>query len=509
MPQEIEIKLALDPADRPRLLAHPWLASAPVRTERLRNTYVDTPGLALLAQRVAVRERRIGRRTLLTVKTAGATVGGLSRRGEWEAPRRPGPWDFARFVDQPALAAELDGLAWQLVPVFHTDFVRRRWLLAHGGAHIEVALDQGEIRTGSGTTGRREPILELELELLDGPVDALLDLAHTLVLGPTGWAADALRLRPATRSKAERGYALFLGQSVMPVKAATPPLAPAMHPVAAFQTAALACLTHLQANQEPAIWAGPPAPLPDPEFVHQARVALRRLRTLLRLFREALDPDWVVYWTSQWRDVAQVLGEARNWDVFETELLPTLWPPDAPAAAGLTWVQVQRAQAVQTASAMLASPAHALRVLAFTRALLRLRSARRQRIGDLGEWARQVLRQGHADLRRHARHAAQLGPEGRHELRLALKRLRYTQECLASLLPERQLSRSTARLAEAQGVLGWLNDLSTAQALLARAPDGLEADGIAVLRAALQQRLEQALAGLPEVVRTLERAHLS
>ena len=81
MPQETELKLELHPEDLPQLLAHPLLSAQPPRRERLFNTYFDTSALALRAQRMAVRERRVGRRTLLTVKTAGTSVGGLSRRG--------------------------------------------------------------------------------------------------------------------------------------------------------------------------------------------------------------------------------------------------------------------------------------------------------------------------------------------------------------------------------------------------------------------------------------------
>mgnify|MGYP000700487503 CR=1 FL=1 len=53
---ETELKLALDKADLPRLLAHPLLATDG-RTHRLLNTYFDTPDLALQQRRMAVRER--------------------------------------------------------------------------------------------------------------------------------------------------------------------------------------------------------------------------------------------------------------------------------------------------------------------------------------------------------------------------------------------------------------------------------------------------------------------
>jgi len=239
---------------------------------------------------LALRERRVGGRSLLTVKTSGSTVGGLSQRGEWEVPKPRGRIDFSRVVDEPALAAALQDWAPRLRAVFRTDFVRRAMVVEHAGARIELAFDDGHIGVGSGRRVRRERLLEVELELLDGPVDALLDLAHTLVLGPEGQTAGALHLHPEPRSKAERGYALFAGQAAMPRRAAPLELARDMTVREAFQAASLACLTHLQANEAEsrALAHLPPAaaPLPDPEFVHQLRVALRRLRTGLRLFRE-------------------------------------------------------------------------------------------------------------------------------------------------------------------------------------------------------------------------------
>jgi triphosphatase len=513
MSLETELKLELHPQDLPRLLAHPLLMAQPPRRERLLNTYFDTSTLNLRAQRMAVRERRVGRRTLLTVKTAGTSVGGLSRRGEWEATTRPGAFDFAALVDDEALAQQLIRVAWQLVPVFRTDFTRRTWLIAHGPARVELALDQGFIATGS----RRQPILELELELLAGPVDALLDLAHTLALGRKGQAAEGLRLLPANRSKAERGYALFMGERAQPQKAAPLQLDAGMHPVQAFRAAALSCLSHLQANEDGVCPSGADGSPPDPEFVHQARVALRRLRTGLRLFQPHLPRRFARHWASEWKQLANELGDARNWDVFATEWLPGLLAELSPDPASthqmdalLGWVKSERHAAGERAATALGDSAHALRLLAFTRAVLSLTPADPPPgtpwpdVG-LARWANDTLRQGHAGLRREARKARRLGPEGRHELRIALKKLRYSQEFLGSLLPPKRLARSAAALVDAQALLGGLNDLSTAQGLLAQAPATLAPAIVARLQAGLQQRLDTGLQALPAMEEALEQ----
>ncbi len=199
---ETELKLSLRQQDVIALLAHPLLA-APAKVQRLLNTYFDTPALDLKQCRMAVRERLAGEQWLLTVKTAGKSKNGLSRRQEWEAPTMPGALDFAALVDEANLAASLMALRAELKPLFRTDFERHSWLVSHAGASIEVALDQGHITVPG--TALSEDILELELELLSGPEAALHALADALRHTPSG----AIALTPSDASKAQRGLTLF------------------------------------------------------------------------------------------------------------------------------------------------------------------------------------------------------------------------------------------------------------------------------------------------------------
>lgn len=199
---ETELKLSLNAADLPRLLTHPLLTQAG-DAQRLYNTYFDTPELTLQQARMAVRERLAGDQWLLTVKTAGQSTGGLSRRQEWEGPTTPGELQFDQLVDDAALSQTLMTLRPQLQAMFCTDFERQRWVIAHGAAQVEVALDQGRIHVPG--TERSEPILELELELLSGPESALMALADVLRQTPQG----PVMLVPSDASKAQRGQALW------------------------------------------------------------------------------------------------------------------------------------------------------------------------------------------------------------------------------------------------------------------------------------------------------------
>jgi inorganic triphosphatase YgiF len=199
---ETELKLSLCASDVPALLAQPLLTT-PAKVQRLLNTYFDTPALDLKQRRMAVRERLAGEQWLLTVKTAGQSNNGLSRRQEWEAPTTPGALDFAALVDDAELAATLMALRADLKPLFRTDFERHSWVVTHAGASIDVALDQGHITVPG--TALSEDILELELELLSGSDDALHALAQALRETPSGTIA----LTPSDTSKAQRGMALW------------------------------------------------------------------------------------------------------------------------------------------------------------------------------------------------------------------------------------------------------------------------------------------------------------
>ena len=469
MPQETELKLLIRPEDLPRLLSHPALQGASARRERLYNTYLDTPDLQLKASRMAVRERRIGRRTWLTVKTAGSSAGGMSVRGEWEAPTRPGEPDFRALLGDHPLADVLSRLAGRLVPVFQTDFVRRSWTLDHEGAVIELAVDDGQISAGTGQGGRSERLQEIELELKTGPAIALFSLAMDLSLPVRGDPSSGLWLMPSDLSKAQRGLALFEGGPPQAARAGSPVITPEMAPRAAFVAVAWACLSPLQTNLgrlvlDEQAWS-------QPEIVHQSRVALRRLRTSLRLFRPWLPDRFVRHWGDQCRLLAGLLGEVREWDVLETDWLPRLLADGRDLAICQPWIRGQREAAWARARAALAKPAQARALLALARGLHALPvDTPRGRPPRLDRWARRLLAKAHKDLRQEAAQALRSGPEARHELRLVLKKERYTLESLACLLPPDEVRQATRALARAQDVLGWLNDLATARERLDPAP---------------------------------------
>lgn len=446
---ETELKLSLPAAALPRLRRHPLLAALrPVR-QRLFNTYYDTADLALWRRRVALRHRRTGWGWLITVKSAEPASGGLARRNEWEAPSLPGAFDFSH-IDDGALRDWLVERTPLLQPAFSTDFLRTVWLLEPApGTRIEVALDRGEIVSGE----RREAICELELELVSGPEAALFELALAL-------QAD-LPLRPACASKAERGYRLFRGTAPAAVRAGRSPLVSGMSPMAAFRAVARDCIAQLHGNEEGVRYGS------DPEFVHQARVAIRRLRSALRLWRPLLPPAFVECWAAPWRELAQTLGEARNLDVFAVQTLPplaTAFPGHGGLARMGREIERRRERAAGAAQQALAAPAFARLLLAFPAAVEALAEDAAQPL--LADFARTCLAHQRRRVRR--RIAAGCGDAAAfHALRIEFKRLRYALEFFAPLFPGKALRRHTAASADLQELLGALNDAAVAGGIVA------------------------------------------
>lgn len=204
MSTEIELKLNLSREAADQLASHPLLAGLPTQKLQLLNTYYDTAELELHARLVAVRFRQKNGQWLCTVKTAEAANDGLAVRSEWEIATTPGHFVFDH-VDHPELRSFLKSRQEALTPVFTTDFERLAWQVPFGDSLIELALDRGTIES----CGRRDPICEIELELLSGKIEDLFALSRCL--------QHDIDLHPATASKAERGYNPFLNEPLKPV----------------------------------------------------------------------------------------------------------------------------------------------------------------------------------------------------------------------------------------------------------------------------------------------------
>lgn len=447
MATEIELKLQLTPQTARQLPSHPLLAGIKPQRQHLLNTYYDTPALELHDRRVALRFRKKGWQWLLTVKSAEPASGGLAMRSEWETPAPPGHFDFSH-VGNPELRVFLDNAVPELQAIFTTDFRRTIWHVPFGESLIEMAVDRGNAESN----GRKTPICEIELELLDGRIADIFGLTRKL--------QDTLDLRPAIASKAERGYALFANTPETPFRAKTTALAAGMTPIEAFRAITLGCLEHFQRNERGLIASK------DPEYVHQARVALRRLRSAIKLFAPVLPADFVAAYGQTWQTLASALGDARNWDVFVSETLPPILAafPNNREARRLQREGTRRARQARNAVTHLVSlPEYPRLIVEFTAAIYALNDPLPQNLDD---FARQRLKARARQARRLAQRHRELEPAERHRMRISFKKLRYAVEFFAPLLPARPLKRYLPSLARLQDELGLINDHVTAQSLL-------------------------------------------
>ncbi|MBI2276768.1 MAG: CHAD domain-containing protein [Dechloromonas sp.] len=445
---EIELKLQLSPKTAKKLAAHPLLAEIAPQKQRLLNTYYDTPKLDLHARRIAVRFREKGWQWLLTVKSAEPACGGLAMRSEWETPATPGSFDFSH-VDNADLRHFLEDATERLEPIFTTDFRRQIWEVPYGESLIELAVDRGTIES----RGKRTPICEIELELLSGKVEDIFGLTRKL--------QEQLKLDPAIASKAERGYQLFTGEPMRPFKAKAATIDGQMTPVEAFRSIALGCLEHFQRNEKGLLTGD------DPEFVHQARVALRRLRSAIKLFAPVLPPEFVNAYGQTWQTLASALGDARNWDVFLTETLPPIQAafPDNRDLKRLRNEAKRRAKgARQATTRLLAVNEYPRLLIEFTSAIYALSDTLPQ---PLTEFAERRVRTRTRSVRKLVAQHATLTPTERHRMRIGFKKLRYALEFFEPLLAGKHPKTYQAALTQLQDELGLINDHITAETLVA------------------------------------------
>ncbi|MGA9869412.1 MAG: inorganic triphosphatase, partial [Acetobacteraceae bacterium] len=305
-PEEIEIKLRLPARARAALLRHPALtaprASLP-ETRAESTVYFDTKSGQLSAMGASLRIRRSGDGSLTqTLKLGPIALGIAARRGEWEWPIATETPDLTLLADiEEAAVAALDG---PLAPLCSTEIERTAaWIGGADGTLIEAVIDRGRIRAGKRTVA----VNEVELELKSGPPGALYRLALELA------GSVPLAIEPA--SKAERGARLAGHQGRCAVKYEDVGLRRAKSAAEAFHRILDATTGHLRVNLEPAARG-------RPEGIHQLRIATRRLRAAIALFKPLLTAEAAARFNEALRRSGRVFGAARDWDVFVTETLP-------------------------------------------------------------------------------------------------------------------------------------------------------------------------------------------
>lgn len=484
--REIELKLLVEPDhldELAELLCANVNAFAAPRTRRLESHYFDTADRRLRARGVSLRVRRTDDAFVQTVKSSSADGGAHSVRGEWECPVAGAAPDLDAVVDPVALERLGMVMPEELEHVFVTEVERRLVLVeqpmpGEAPSIIEVAFDRGAVVAGGDATEptadaapaaaaaeRREPIAEVELELKAGSPQGIYRLLDEM----RAWAP----LQISVVNKAERGYYLADGGRPTATRATSPELDPTMTASEALGAILRNCLGQWLQNIAAAKDGR------DIEGVHQLRIAARRCRSALSLFTEAIGRDARVAWNDRLKAVITATGRARELDVFLTETLPAVardqtGEDQAALAALARCAEVERAGGYTEVRALLESRAHADLVLdlAIWVGLGRwLESAsedgRQILASPIIELARRLLEKRHKRVRKLGRHFARLSDAERHQVRLALKKLRYGVEFLGGLFPGKAAKRYGKAAGALQDVLGQLNDQAETHVLLA------------------------------------------
>ncbi len=434
------------------------------RARRFRNVYFDTEAGDLQRHKAVLRVRSVNRRHLLTFKWNGTFSGGVAERGEVEVA------SSTEAAEPALLGAEIASLIGEicagqpLQPVYKTDFKRVTYLVRASASEVEVAFDKGFIAARIRTT----PICEVEMELKSGHQADLYQLGTALT--------EAFPVKIGCQSKAERGALLHTGMSPTTVHA---PRIAANEPTVddAISLSLKNCISHFLGNWS-AFHSGDRI-----TAVHQMRVAMRRMRSIIGVFQRSFPCTKFVHFRQQAKDTATALGEARNWDVFIDLIRQgpmVAFPNDPGFSVILTDAKNHNAAGYETASAMIAAVETSRFVLSLQSFIAR-HGWRNELSGEVlpnltapAEYFFTVnLTRLHRKILKSGKNLNGLTAHRRHDLRKDLKKLRYLVDLFSEMFDVRGKNKAYMRIISTlQDQLGIFNDLIVTKELVARLNPG-------------------------------------
>lgn len=464
MEQPTTLRLEIDPADvsrLPGLSAIRDLSPSRAVTRRLASVFYDTPDRQLALGGVVLEVRQDGRRHVQSVHANGAMVEGTPVTRSWEnilPSQAPDP----ATIDDPALrqlTTPLPGL--RLEPIGRQELRRtaRRLTLAENG-EILLTLFHGHVAAGKAV----HPIADIELSLTDGNPVALFSLALAI--------QAEIPLRVASEPRDVRALRLANGKAPAWRKAV-----PLNLPAEASTEEALAlilrhCLDHLIDNEACTRLSD------HPEGVHQMRVAMRRMRSALRIFRSLLPPDQYGRMTEEVRWLTLGLADARDLDVFTEEIVgPVAMAfPDEPSFATLAECLVTAGARARSAARATVASGRFTRFLLDTGAWIAGRTWRNQPVSEqssqlfqpITDLATGLLSTRFKKVCKQGRRFTELSPAERHQLRIDVKKLRYAIDFFASIYGRKRVRSFTESLQKLQDGLGYMNDVTVAKDLIDR-----------------------------------------
>jgi triphosphatase len=447
--QESELKFFFEPRDLSKIKALPLLRDAlpQANYQRLVSTYFDTPNKYLWKHGVSLRVRQNEQGPVQTLKQQKSSA---LDRGEWEAKVDRNLPDIDALKKTPlASFFKKRRVRERLQANFAVEVERLSVTLAIGESRLEAAVDQGSVKA----EGRSIPVNELELELKEGEKPALFELARAFCRNAP--------LRLSFISKAELGYLLAEGAWGQSLKATQPQLAADMNCREAFEAICRCCMHDFMVNTHALERSD------RVEAVHRGRIAIRRLRAGLQLFRPVASDDAYQGLVDELKWISDLFGYARDLDVFQEEtFLPAA--EDAGLAGGkelAEYTETKRNAAHDAVNAAVKSDRLRVFLVDFFRWMeegnwRQGTSAKPQK--SVEDFARAALKKRRKKLVKQAANLADLDPRSRHKIRIKAKKLRYMVEFF-STLPKiadkpKVLMRFLRCLEELQTRLGKIHD---------------------------------------------------
>jgi triphosphatase len=457
MHRELELKVELSASDIKRLageLPEADLTVGPVSTKKLRTIYFDTPEHGLHALGISLRLRNQNGGWLQTLKAEQQVCDGVSNPVELEVQLDGDRPDIGRIADKKIKRAVTKAIKGRsLRPVFETIVQRTTRKIKARGSEVELALDDGEVRSGD----TRAELHEAELELKAGSAEGLLLAAEKLLAGR--------ELKLGTRSKAERGYRLALGKkgaNAEPEKSRSARIRRKDTCAKAFAAILASAARQILVNRAAVLETD------DPSAAHQLRIGLRRLRSALKALRPLVGSGSLRSFEHSAREVAVSVGRLRDADVLISAIHA---PIEATASDKSGFADLHQAL-LQYRRAKREETRAALQGPLWTRLQLYLTLWPRTLEEDgklsrpINKVAREVLRKAWKKSAKYAAGLDHLSGEERHQMRKALKTLRYQAEFFAPLFPAKETKPFVKQLRALQDVFGYINDVRMAPSLI-------------------------------------------
>jgi triphosphatase len=446
--RERELNFAIDTAGIATLRNHPLYNNAATSLRRERSVYFDTTGFRLHKAGFILRVRNADECLTQTSKLFPRRATMLFDRGEWECDVTDEVPDYEAAASTTLAEMLSDMTVRDAIAVrFETLVDQTSWQIDFEGARLALTLDQGELITGSV----KVPLCELDLELVTGELSALFGAAAEL--------ARTVALRPLSTSKADRGLALVKAVEFRPTKAEPVELERRMGLIDAAQSIITNGIDHLCRNTAVL------SQTRDPDALHQAHIATRRLRTAMRMFQSHVNADRESGWNraaATLRELADILGEARDLDVLMSQ-----FGSDPGIHARLA---LRRNAAYDRVAAQLHDPAHGRHLIELLAQVQGEPSFTGSLDGTIKTFAQGRLDRLRRRLLKAAHDMSTLSPEKLHRVRVSAKRLRYACEFFRSLSggkrSQRRYRAMINSLGSLQSALGDLNDRRNATLVL-------------------------------------------